>query len=589
MGYISLFRKYRSESFGDLVGQEHIVRTISNFIATGKIPQAYLFCGTRGTGKTTVARILAKALNCEKGPTAEPCCQCPACVSIRNGNAVDVYEMDAASNRGVDDVEAIVDSVKYRPAELRYKVFIIDEAHQLSATAKDAFLKTLEEPPSYAVFILATTEAHKIPVTIRSRCQQFDFRRGTVESIGSRVAHVAECEHVTMTPEAVSLIARAANGSYRDSLSILEQVISFSGANITDKDVTGVLGLIEDDILFDISRAVRDRDAAAAFEYSGRLLSAGKDIRDAIPLIAGFFRDLLTVRIGADKTRGSRWEEQAARFEVQEIVRVMDVFLSAEQSLRYTTDARLVFELAFLKACAGAASPAAAPEVLPVRQQPRAEQPRAEQPKQETRPQPAEQPASAPAEKPVRVLQTKPAADKKERQAAGRSISIDNLRSFWKRYLNYVREKYRKEQLVKGAEKAVLRDYRDGTLFVSFAHTDGFICKLCIEEKKTLEQALEECYQFHINMEFETEPAPREAAPREADDARVVPPTPEGLETAPAPEEPPADREAVTVDNPRLTAEEPDNPLADPRYDDHPQLAEAKKLWPEAEIDTIYK
>ncbi|MBP5274997.1 MAG: DNA polymerase III subunit gamma/tau [Abditibacteriota bacterium] len=576
MGYLSLFRKYRSESFNDLVGQDHIVRTISNFIASGKIPQGYLFCGTRGTGKTTVARIIAKALNCEHGPTPEPCCKCHACTSIRDGSAVDVYEMDAASNRGVDDVEAIVESVRYRPSEFRYKVYIIDEAHQLSNQAKDAFLKTLEEPPSYAVFILATTEAHKIPVTIRSRCQQFDFRRGTPEAIGSRVAYVAECENVSISPGAVMLIARAAAGSYRDSLSILEQVISFAGNEITEKDVTNVLGMVEEDILFDISRAVLEKDMAKAFSCSDSLLSGGKDIRDAIPCIAGFFRDLMAVKIGADKNRSEKWFETASRFSESRIAGIVDTFLSAEKTLRYTSDARLAFELAFMKACAPEETVQTAAPAVTAR--------------------PAQEADKKPEKEPVRILQKeKPAGKVRDTRP---SIDINNLRTFWKRLLEYVRVQYKKVQLVKAAANAELREYSDGILYIRFPHTDGYSCNLCREEQKTLEQALEDCYHFHISLQFDIEPA-KETAPETHKQETVAPPVPEGLtgekeegpkETAESREnEPEAD--SYTNDNPFIK-EEPaneDNLLEDPRYEDHPMLEKVRDIFKGSTVETIDK
>jgi len=356
MPYVSLYRKYRSQTFDDVVGQDHVVKTIKNAIKAGRIAHGYLFCGSRGTGKTTVARLIAKALNClsSPNPTPDPCNRCEACESITAGSAVDVIEMDAASNRGVDDVDALREGVKYPPMRLRYKVYIIDEAHQLSPQAKDAFLKTLEEPPPHAVFVLATTEAGRIPITIRSRCQEFDFRRGTVSEIRSRLKHVIECEGFSIEDDAVELIARLAAGSYRDGLSVLEQVTAYTDGTITAKDVYTVVGAVEEDVLLELGDVIASGDPSAAFELAERLLREGGDVRELLKSAANHFRDLLALKVGADRLHADdpRWRDQAEEYSQERLVHVIDTFCAAEKDLRFNEQHRLGLEMALLKSMA---------------------------------------------------------------------------------------------------------------------------------------------------------------------------------------------------------------------------------------------
>ncbi len=361
MAYISLYRKYRPQTFEDVVGQEHVTTTLRNALQEGRIASGYLFTGTRGTAKTTCARILAKALNCigpdgtGTAPTPEPCCVCGPCRAVAASSFVDVLEMDAASHGKVDDVRDLVASIKFPPMEGRYKVYIIDEAHQLSRDAMDAFLKTLEEPPDRVVFVLATTELDKLPITIASRCQVYEFKRGSVAQISARLTQVLKSENVKADPAAVTLIARAADGSYRDSLSLLEQVLAYQREHVTAQDVTLVLGTIDEDVLAQVVDLIADSDAAGAFAQAGTILESGKDVRQFLKSLAERFRDMLFVGVGARVAAedamddGPRLRVQAARFAPSALLSALETLTAAEQDTKRSTHHRLLLEMALLK------------------------------------------------------------------------------------------------------------------------------------------------------------------------------------------------------------------------------------------------
>ena len=360
MAYQSLYRKYRPQTFSDVVGQQHVVRTLQNALQTGRVAHGYLFTGTRGTAKTTVARLLAKALNCESSDTyvTEPCDQCEACRRITAGNCIDVVELDAASHRGVADIEEVRKAVGYGPMQHRYKVYIIDEAHQLSSDAKDAFLKTLEEPPANVVFILATTEPQSIPITIRSRCQQFDFRRGTIADISGRLRYVLASEDRQMSDGAVLAVARAAEGSYRDSLSLLEQVLGFTDGSIEAADVEAVLGLLEADHLYALTQAMATGDMSGAIQLANEILDEGKDARSILRSVASHLRDLLVYQLSGAAVFSDRTEEERSKLAQfansigkQPLLHALDTVHKAQADLRWNQQHRLVIELAFARAC----------------------------------------------------------------------------------------------------------------------------------------------------------------------------------------------------------------------------------------------
>jgi len=360
MAYQSLYRKYRPQTFSDVVGQQHVVRTLQNALQTGRVGHGYLFTGTRGTAKTTVARLLAKALNCESADTyvTEPCDQCEACRRITAGTCIDVVELDAASHRGVADIEEVRKAVGYGPMQHRYKVYIIDEAHQLSSDAKDAFLKTLEEPPANVVFILATTEPQSIPITIRSRCQQFDFRRGTIADISGRLSYVLGSETRQMSDGAILAVARAAEGSYRDSLSLLEQVLGFTDGAIEVSDVESVLGLLEADHLYALTQAMATGDMSGAIQLADEILDEGKDARSILRSVASHLRDLLVYQLSGAAVFSDRTEDELSKLAQftkgigkQVLLNALDTIHKAQADLRWNQQHRLVIELAFARAC----------------------------------------------------------------------------------------------------------------------------------------------------------------------------------------------------------------------------------------------
>jgi len=357
MAHLSWYRKYRPQSFDDVVGQLHIERTLRNAVGEGSVAHAYLFTGPRGTGKTTTARILAKALNCEHGPTPNPDGTCEQCREIAEGMHPDVYELDAASRTGVDDVrEQIIGRVNYAPTRGTWKVYIIDEVHMLSTSAFNALLKTLEEPPTHTVFILCTTHPNKVPETIHSRCQRFDFHRLSVEEIASHLRAIAEAENVTVADGALALIAKHALGGMRDAITTLEQLASFGSGTIQLSDVEGLLGELDADLLFQAGDLVCDRDVVGAFRFVARLAESGIDMSEFVRGLVRHFRDLFVIaEVGADGAVDTtthdlaRLDAQAARFGRDRLARVLGILAELSTDMRSATDQRLAVEVALTR------------------------------------------------------------------------------------------------------------------------------------------------------------------------------------------------------------------------------------------------
>src|SRR2546422_2306887 len=355
MRYQVIARKCRPQIFEDVVGQKPIVQTLQNAIQMGRVGHAYLFSGPRGVGKTTTARILAKGLNCAEGPTITPCNHCPSCEEIASGKSIDVFEIDAASNTGVDNIRELRESAKYAAARNRYKIFIIDEVHMLSASAFNALLKILEEPPSHVVFIMATTERHKLPATILSRCQQFTFRMISPGEIQAHLRQIADREGVKIDDRTLTYIVKASEGSMRDAQSLLDQIISFSGQEIVDEDVRDVLGFIPGEILDRTLDALADRNSKALLENVGIVFDQGLSLQQYVRELIGRIRDLLVLKLGLEeKILGSAEEKselagRAERFSEQDLIRFFDMLLRLENELRWTSQGRFHLEVGLIK------------------------------------------------------------------------------------------------------------------------------------------------------------------------------------------------------------------------------------------------
>ena len=360
MGYTALYRKFRPQKFEDVKGQEHIVTTLKNQIKADRIGHAYLFCGTRGTGKTTIAKILARAVNCEHPVDGSPCNTCKTCRAINEGTSMNVIEIDAASNNGVDNIREIREEVAYRPTTGKYKVYIIDEVHMLSTGAFNALLKTLEEPPSYVIFILATTEAHKIPITILSRCQRYDFRRITAETIAARLQELMDKEGNDVEEKAIRYIAKAADGSMRDALSLLDQCIAFYlGEKLTYEKVLENLGAVDTEVFSRLFRRILQQDTAGTIKTLDDIIIQGRELGQFVTDFIWYLRNLLLIStsehpeeaVDASAENLERMKEESSMVDAETLMRYIRIFSELSNQIKYASQKRVLVEIALIKLC----------------------------------------------------------------------------------------------------------------------------------------------------------------------------------------------------------------------------------------------
>ncbi|RLG98947.1 DNA polymerase III subunit gamma/tau [Candidatus Bathyarchaeota archaeon] len=364
------YRKYRPKTFSEIIGQEHIVQTLKNAISTGMISHAYLFSGPRGTGKTSLARLLAKALNCENRKGAEPCNKCSSCIEINEGRALDLIEIDAASHRGIDEIRELRDGIRFAPTKSKYKVFIIDEVHQLTREAANALLKTLEEPPSHAIFVLATTEIHKMIPTILSRCQRFDFRRLTVPEILKKLKWIAKKENIKIEDAALELIALNATGSLRDAEGLLDQILTFAGTlgkkeEIKAVDVKNLLGLVQLNLIQDFVDLLIEKKTPKAIEFLNEIIDKGLDIQEFTKALINYLRQGLILQVsrssitpdknpiisGLTKEELQKLKEQVSLLKETKLREILERFLEAQNKIKYSPIPQLPLELAIIETC----------------------------------------------------------------------------------------------------------------------------------------------------------------------------------------------------------------------------------------------